>query len=113
MPTVDVDVTSGIGYWRVPSTFNKTRLFRAQAFTDVAGVTNSTTIQIRNMTKYSGNDALSSPITIESGEIVGIPGVVDSDYCDVSTDDLIKIYVTAQSVTKPKGLFVNLEYRTF
>jgi hypothetical protein len=109
----DVDTSSGIWYWRVPSTFNGMRLLRPQAYTDTAGVTNATTIQVRNITKYPANDALSSAISIASGATVGTPGTVDSSYCDVATDDLIKIYVTGQSTTKPKGLFANLEYRTF
>lgn len=109
-PETDVDDVSGIFYFRIPSEFDGLVLSRAQAFTNTAGTTNSTVIQVRNMTKYSGSDCLSSAITIVSGNVIGTPGTVDTDYDDVSTDDQIKIYVVSYSTTKPKGLLAVLEY---
>jgi hypothetical protein len=107
----DVDTTSGVAYFKVPSVLNGTNLIRAQAFVTTAGTTNATTIQVRNLTKYSSNDSLSTAISIASGGTVGTAGTVNTSYDDVSTDDNIKIYVTAQSTTKPKGLYVVLEFQ--
>ena len=112
-PSVDVDTSSGVYYWRVPSTFDGMRLYRAQGYVDTAGTTNPTTIQVRNLTKYPSNDALSSAISIASGSLVGTVGVINTSYDGVSTDNLMKIYVVSNSTTKAKGLFVNLEYRRF
>ena len=109
-PSSDVDDTSGIFYLRMPSEFDDMVLSRAQAFVNTAGTTNDTTIQVRNMTKYSSNDALSTAITVASGDVIGTPGTIDTDYDDVSTDDQIKIYVTGYSTTNAKGLQVVLEY---
>lgn len=110
-PDTDVDDTSGIFYLLgMPSEFDGLILFRAQAFVNTAGTTNDTTVQVRNMTKYSGNDALSGSIVIASGDTAGTPGTIDINYNDVSTDDQIKIYVIGYSTVKAKGLQVVLEY---
>lgn len=107
----DVDTSSGVAYIRIPQSMNGMNLIRAQADVTTAGTTNATTIQIRNMTKYSSNDALSSAISIASGGTLATAGTVNTSYDDVATDDLVKIYVTAQSTTKPKGLRVWMEYQ--
>lgn len=107
----DTDVASQIAYVRIPSNYNGTTLQRAIADVTTAGDTNATTIQVRNMTKYSSNDALSSAISIASGDTLATAGTVDASYDDVATNDLIKIYVTGVSTTAPKGLRVVLEYR--
>lgn len=105
----DVDTTS-VFYFRAPTILDGMVLSRAQGFVNTAGTTGNTTIQIRNMTQYPSNDALSTPITISSGCVVGVPGVIDVDYDDVATDDQIRILVTSVSTTKPKGLQVNPEW---
>lgn len=105
----DVDTTS-IAYFFIPSTLAGMNLTRAQAFVLTAGATNPTTIQVRNLTKYPSNDSLSTAISIASAGTVGTPGTVNTTYDDVSTDDKIKIYVTANSTTKAKGLIVVLEF---
>lgn len=107
----DVDTSSGVAYFRVPQAMNGMNLIRAQADVTTAGTTNATTIQVRNMTKYSSNDALSSAISVASGGTLATAGTVNTSYDDVATDDLIKVYVTAQSTTKPKGLRTWLEYQ--
>lgn len=107
----DVDTTSGVAYFRVPQGMNGMNLIRAQADVTTAGTTNATTIQVRNMTKYSSNDALSTAISVASAGTLATAGTVNTSYDDVATDDLIKVYVTAQSTTKPKGLRVWLEYQ--
>jgi len=109
--TSDVDTTSGIAYFRIPQALNGMNLIRAISDVTTAGTTNATTIQVRNMTKYPSNDALSPAISVASGNTLGTAGTVDINYDDVSTNDLIKVYVTAQSITKPKGLRTVLEYQ--
>jgi len=109
--TGDLDTSTGIAYFRVPSTFNGMNLVRAIAFVGTAGTTNATTVQVRNMTKYASNDALSGAISIASGDTVATAGTVNTSYDDVATNDLIKVYVTGQSTTKPKGLWVVLEFQ--
>lgn len=103
-------VTTDIFYFYVPSSMDGMNLIRATAFVATAGTTGSTTVQVRNMTKYSGNDALSTAISIASGSVSGTPGTVNTSYDDVSTDEKIKIYVTGTSTIKPKGLWVVLEF---
>jgi hypothetical protein len=107
----DVELTTSIiGYAYIPSKMNGFSLVRAQAFALIAGTTGATTIQIRNLTKYPSNDALSGAISIASGSTTGAPGTVNTSYDDISTDDQIKIYVTAQALTPARGLIVILEY---
>lgn len=108
--TVDVDTTSGIGYFYIPASMNGWVLTRATAMVATAGTTNATTIQVRNLTKYASNDALSTAISIASAGTIATAGTVNASYDDVSTNDRIKIYVTGNSTTKAKGLYVVLEF---
>lgn len=111
-PSVVVDATS-LFYLRAPSEINGLNLVRAQAFVNTAsasGISASMTVQVRNMTKYSENDSLSTPIIILSGCEIGVPGIIDPLYDDISTDDKIKIYVGDVSSGSPKGLQAVLEY---
>lgn len=112
-PSTTVDTVSGLFYLRAPSEINGMNLYRAQAFVNTAsasGTSASMTVQVRNMTKYSSNDALSTPVIISSGCLVGIVGVINTSYDDVSTDDQIKIYVSDVSSGSPKGLQTVLEW---
>ncbi len=109
--SVDVDGTSGIGYFFVPLAANGMNLIRATAMVDTAGTTGATTIQVKNLTKYASNDSLSTAISIASGGTIATAGTVSTSYDDVSTNDKIKVYITAVSTTKPKGLWVVLEYQ--
>lgn len=113
LPIVDIGMSVASGdyaYFYIPDILDGMTLVRAQAFVDVAGTTNPTTIQVRNLTKYASNDALSTAISIASGGTVGTVGVINAAYDDVSTNDKIKVYVTGVSATKPTGLTVILEY---
>jgi hypothetical protein len=105
----DVEVTT-VGYFYIPKSMDGMNLVRAQAFVDTAGTTNATTIQVRNLTRYAGNDALSTAISIASGATAGTEGTINASYDDVATDNKIKISVTGVSTTKPKGLYVVLEF---
>lgn len=112
-PTTTVDASSGLFYLRAPSEINGMNLYRAQAFVNTAsasGTSASMTVQVRNMTKYLSNDALSTPIIIGSASLIGTPGIINTSYDDVSTDDQIKIYVVDVSSGSPKGLQTVLEY---
>lgn len=102
---------SVVGYFPIPSTMDGMNLARATAMVDTAGTTNPTTIQIRNLTKYPSNDALTTAISIASGGTVATAGVVNTSYDDVSTNDKIRIDVTGSSTTKALGLWVVLEYQ--
>lgn len=105
-----VDVATGDYYIPIAPSFNTLSLKYANAYVITAGTTNATTLQIRNITKYASNDALSSAISIASAGTVGTAGTIDTSYDDVVTSDMIKITVTGVSTTAPKGLFVTLEY---
>jgi hypothetical protein len=109
---IDVDTTTGIKYLPIPSSVNGMDLIRVKAFVTTAGTTNATTIQVRNITRYSSNDSLSSAMSIASGGTSSSGGSIDTSYDDVLTDDILKIYVTGQSTVKPKGLYVVLEFQT-
>jgi hypothetical protein len=87
------------------------KLIRAQGSVGTPGTSGSTTIQVENLTKYSGSPTLSTPITISSGCYLGSIGIISSPYSGVSTDDEIKIYVTGTSASKALGLQVSLEYQ--
>jgi len=108
-----VDNATGLFYLRAPSEIDGMNLYRAQAFVNAASSSEtsaSMAVQIRNMTKYSSNDILSTPVIITAGCLVGIPGVVNVSYDDVSTDDQLKIYVSSVSSGSPKGLQTVLEW---
>lgn len=113
-PSQEVDTTTGIFYAYIPLSASGYNLVRAQAYipeNGTAGVTGPTTIQVQNITKYPSNPALSTAISIASGEKTGTPGTVDPLYDDVSVGNKIKISVTGQSTTKPKGLVVVLDFK--
>lgn len=107
----EVDTSVGIYYFSAMSLLNGMNLVRAYARVGTAGITGATTIQVRNMTKYSVNDCLSNAMSIASTATTSTAGDVNTSYDDIATNDLIKIYVTANSTTKPRGLQVILEYR--
>jgi len=99
-------------YLRIPSELDGLNLYRAQGFVNTATSASysDALIQVRNLTKYPVNDALSGSIVIPAGNVVGTPGTVDTNYDDVSTDDQVKIYVHSGASGSPLGLQVVLEY---
>ena len=68
---------------------------------DAAGTTGDTTIQLHNVT--TGNDILSTPITIASGAKYGT-GVIDATYKVVSAHDIIRADVDSVAGTPPEGM---------
>ena len=106
------DVTTGdIAYFYAPASLNGMNLVRATAMVATAGTTNATTVQVRNLTAHSANDALSTAISIASAGVVATAGTVDATYDSCATDDRWKISVPSVSTTAPKGLWVVLEFR--
>lgn len=111
------DVTTGDGagdvFWRVPSVLNGWNLVGVAAHVQTAGTTNTTDIQIHNVTQAA--DMLSTVITIDSTEkdsaTAATPAVIDATNDDVATADEIRIDVDAVSTTAPKGLLVELTFQ--
>lgn len=78
-----------------------------------AGTTNTTDIQIHNLTQTA--DMLSTKLTIDTGETgsdtAATPAVIDTNNDDVAENDVIRIDVDAISTTAPKGLLITLGFR--
>ena len=78
-----------------------------------AGTTNTTDIQIANVT--DSVDMLSTKLTIDSGETgsdtAATAAAINTSNDDVTTNDMLRIDVDAVSSTAPKGLIVTLTFR--
>lgn len=102
----------GAGYFTVPEELNGMNLVSVHARVVTAGTTNTTDIQIANVT--DSVDMLSTKITIDSGETgsdtAATAAVIDTTKDDVATNDLLRIDVDALSTTKPKGLIMRLKF---
>lgn len=102
----------GAGYFTVPEELNGMNLVSVHARVVTAGTTNTTDIQIANVT--DSVDMLSTKITIDSGETgsdtAATPAVIDTTKDDVVTNDLLRIDIDALSTTKPKGLIMRLKF---
>lgn len=100
-------------YFVVPDAMDGMNLVRAHARVITAGTTNTTDIQIHNVTQTA--DMLTTKITIDSGETASdtaaTPAVIDTANDDVAVNDLIRIDVDAVSTTPAQGLIVTLEFR--
>jgi multidrug efflux pump subunit AcrA (membrane-fusion protein) len=113
----DTDVSTGDGagniFWRVPAVLNGYNLVAVAAAVQTAGTTNTTDVQIHNVTQAA--DMLSTKITIDSGETdsstAASAAVIDTNNDDVATGDRIRIDVDAVSTTAPKGLLVELTFQ--
>ena len=111
--TTATAVGDGAGYFRVPSSMNGMNLVTVAAAVITAGTTNTTDVQIHNVTQAA--DMLSTVITIDSAETdsstAATPAVIDAANDDVATADLLRIDVDAISTTPATGLIVSLEFR--
>jgi len=111
--TTNTATGDGKGYFVVPEEFNGMNLVRVHARVITAGTTNTTDIQIANVT--DSQDMLSTKITIDSGETgsdsAATAAVINASYDDVATNDLLRIDVDAISTTAAKGLIVTLEFQ--
>lgn len=105
-------IGDGVGYFTVPEELNGMNLVSVHARVVTAGTTNTTDIQIANVT--DSVDMLSTKITIDSGETgsdtAATPAVIDTTKDDVVTNDLLRIDIDALSTTKPKGLIMRLKF---
>jgi len=112
------DVATGDGagdiFFRVPSTMNGMNLVAVAAQVQTAGTTGTTDVQIHNVTDTA--DMLSTKLTIDSAETdsstAATAAVIDGTADDVATGDSLRIDVDAVSTTPPKGLLVELQFRT-
>lgn len=109
----DVAIGDGKGYFHVPPALNGMNLVYVHAKVITAGTTNTTDIQIANVT--DSVDMLSTKLTIDSGETgsdtAATAAVIDTTKDDVATNDLLRIDVDAVSTTKPKGLIITLGFQ--
>ena len=88
-------------------------LLNAHASVETAGTTNTTDIQIHNVTQTA--DMLSTKITIDSAELTSYTAatapVIDAANDDVATGDKLRFDVDAISTTPAVGLQVILTFQ--
>lgn len=105
-------VGDGAVFFAIPPQLNGMNLVSVRAGVITAGTTNTTDIQIRNVT--DGQDMLSTKITIDSTETTtdtaATAPVINTTYDDVATNDVIAIDIDAISTTPAKGLYVQLGF---
>lgn len=105
-------VGDGKAFFRVPAELNGMNLTRVAANVYTAGTTNTTDIQIRNVTDSA--DMLSTKITIDSTETdtstAAAAAVIDTTHDDVVTGDKLAIDIDAVSTTAAKGLYIELQF---
>lgn len=109
--TAFLSTGDGKAYFTVPEELNGMNLTAVHARVITAGTTNTTDIQIANVT--DAVDMLSTKLTInstETGSDTGTPAVIDTTKDDVVTNDLLRIDIDAVSTTAPKGLIVRLRF---
>lgn len=108
-------VTTGDGkfYFEIPPGLGGMNLVSVHAKVITAGTTNSTTIQIHNLTQAA--DMLSALLEVETGETssrTSAPGpTIDTANDDVADGDIIRIDVDTVSTTPPKGLIINCGFQ--
>lgn len=99
--------------YTVPSEINGWNLVNAHASVETAGTTNTTDIQIHNVTQTA--DMLSTKITIDSAELTSYTAatapVIDAANDDVATGDKLRFDVDAISTTPAVGLQVILTFQ--
>jgi len=111
-PLNSVATGDGAFYFTVPAEINTWILTAVHARVITAGTTNTTDIQIHNVT--DAVDMLSTKLTIDSAETgsdtAAAAAVINTSNDDVATNDLLRIDVDAVSTTPPKGLIVRLQF---
>lgn len=109
---VSTSVGDGKAYITIPEELNGMNLTGVHAAVITAGTTNTTDIQIRNVT--DSVDMLSTKMTIDSTETstatAATAAVIDTTHDDVVTNDVIAIDIDAVSTTAAKGLIVRLRF---
>jgi len=113
LATSDIETGDGKAYFVVPPALAGMNLVSVHAKVITAGTTNTTDIQIANVT--DAVDMLSTKITIDSAETGSdtavTPAVINGTYDDVAAYDLLRIDVDAKSTTAPKGLIVTFGFQ--
>ena len=111
--TTDVATGNGKFYFHIDSRLAGMNLVDVHAEVITAGTTNTTDIQLRNVTQAA--DILSTKLTIDSGETgsdtAATAAVIDTAEDDMTENDVIAIDVDAISTTAPKGLIITLGFR--
>lgn len=113
--TTDTAVADGAGdfTFRIPAVLNGYNLVDIECGVYIAGTTNTTDIQIANVTQAA--DMLSTKCTVDSTETdsstAATAPVIDGANDDVATADQIRIDVDAVSTTAAKGLYVELTFQ--
>lgn len=108
------DTATGDGkfYFSVPAELNGMNLTGVFAAVVTAGTTNTTDIQIANVT--DAVDMLITKLTVDSGETTSAtaatPAVIDTSKDDVALNDIIRIDVDQVSSTPAKGLIIRLTF---
>jgi hypothetical protein len=112
-PLDSITTGDGKAYFHIPPALNGMNLVYAHGMVVTAGSTNSTTVQIYNLTQTA--DMLTALIeieTTETGSDTSDPGVtIDTNNDDVATNDRIRIDVDSVSTTAPKGLVITLGFQ--
>lgn len=111
--TIATATGDGKAYFSIPDGVGGMNLVGVHARVVTAGTTNTTDIQIHNVTQAA--DMLSTKITIDSTETgsdtAATPPVIDTNNDDVADNDLIRIDVDAVSTTPAQGLVVTLVFQ--
>jgi len=111
--TTDTATGDGKAYFRVPPSMGGMDLVSVAAHVITAGTTNTTDVQIHNLTQAA--DMLTTKLTIDSAELdtstAATPAVIDGGNDDVASGDILRIDVDAVSTTAAKGLMVSMEFR--
>jgi len=108
----DCAIGNGQIYFTIGPVLVGMNLIAVHAMNVTAGVTGTMDIQVHNVTTAA--DMLSTPITIDSGELgsdtADVPAVIDTAEDDVAENDLLRIDVDAVHTTAAKGLIVRLTF---
>ena len=111
-PTVDVATGDGKFYKHIDSRLANLKLNDVHALVVTAGTTNTTDIQIANVTDVV--DMLSTKLTIDSGETgsntAATAAVINPANSRVTLNDVLRVDVDAVSTTAPKGLIITLGF---
>ncbi len=112
-PATNTSTGDGKAFFRVSSVMNGWNLIGVAMSVFTAGTTNTTDVQIRNVT--DSVDMLSTKLTIDSTEVdtstAAAAAVIDTTKDDVATGDRIAIDIDAVSTTAAKGLFVEMVFQ--
>lgn len=110
--TTNTATGDGKAYFAIPPELNGMVITGVFAAVITAGTTNTTDIQIRNVT--DSVDVLSTKLTIDSGETTSATAaaaaVINTSNDDVATNDIFAIDVDAVSTTPAKGLIVRITF---